>query len=160
MPSSDYTPTTKEVATLLRARTTDAGSNELGIFTDATTPTDTQVEDQVADIVSEVYPLFGQDIPDTIGEEKDALRRSARRAVALGAAASIELSYFPEQVATGRSPYKMYQEKFEQAKKDIAKAISDLGAGDEPGTDEDSQLALSDGFPTDEGGMVGWGTRW
>lgn len=160
MPTSEYTPSPDDVAVLLRSRTTDAGSNEVGIFTDTTTPKREQVELQIKEVVDEVYPKFGQHIPDALGEEKNALRNAAKRAVTLGAAALIEISFFPEQVATGRSPYKLLQERFEKSVKDIEKGISDLASGDEPGTDDNSQVALFDGFPVDEGGFVGWGTTW
>lgn len=160
MPVSDYTPDPNDVAVLLRSRTGDSGGNEAGIFTDSTTPTRAQVESQIKDVVDEVYPKFGQDIPDALGSEKDALRRTAKRAVVLGAAALVEISFFPEQVATGRSPYKLHQERYEKAVKDVERGVADIAAGDEPGTDDNSQVALGDGFPVDEGGMVGWGTRW
>jgi hypothetical protein len=160
VPISEYTPTPEQVATLVRARLTDGGGNEVGTFTDTTRPNSTQVEDLIGDTVRECYPFFGQDIPDSIGEEKDALRKSALRAVMFGVAALVEISYFPEQVGVNRSPYKEYQERYEKMQKSIGKAISDIASGDEPGTDDNSMQALSDGFPEDEGGMVGWNTRW
>jgi hypothetical protein len=160
MPVSEYTPTVAEVGALVRARTVDAGGNETGTFSNTTRPSEAEVLNLINDCVQECYSFFGQDIPDSLGEEKNALRNSAKRCVSFGAAALVELSYFPEQVGTNRSPYKMYQERYEKGHKVIAKSISDIEAGDEPGKDDESQLALYDGFPVDEGGMVGWNTVW
>jgi len=138
----------------------DNGGNETGTFTNETRPTLAEVEGLISDTVQECYSCFGQDIPDSLGNEKSALRNSAKRIVAFGVGALIELSYFPEQVGANRSPYKMYQERYEKGRKQIEQAIADIRAGDEPGTDMNSPLALSDGFPTDQGGMVGWNTVW
>jgi hypothetical protein len=160
MPVSDYTPTPSEVGALVRARTVDDGGNETGMFTEQTRPTQAEVTELIQDTVQECYPMFGQDIPDALGNEKDVLRKSAKRCVVFGVAALIELNYFPEQVGANRSPYKMYQERYEKAQKAVAKAVSDIESGDEPGTDDEAQLALYDGFPVDEGGMVGWNSVW
>jgi len=160
MPVLDYTPTVKEVAAILHARTTSRGGGEAGTFTANTRPTQEQVEEVIKDIVQECYTSFGQDIPDSKGDEKDALRNAAKRVVAMGVAAEIEISYFPEQVATQRSPYKMYQERYQEGVKKISRAVADLESGAEPGTDDNAQLALSEGFPVDVGGMVGWDTLW
>ncbi len=160
MPVSEYTPTPAEVGALVRARTVDSGGNETGTFTNLTRPNEAEVLSLIADTVQECYPYFGQTIPESLGEEKHALREAAKRCIAFGVAALIEISYFPEQVGANRSPYKMYQERFEKGQKAIQKAIADLEAGDEPGTDDNAQLAMYDGFPVDEGGMVGWNSVW
>lgn len=160
MPVSDYTPTPSEVGALVRARTVDVGGNETGTFNENTRPKNTEVEELIQDTVQECYPFFGQDVPDSLGAEKDTLRKSAKRCIVFGVAALIELNYFPEQVGANRSPYKMYQERYEKMQKSVAKAISDVESGDEPGTDDEAQLALYDGFPVDEGGMVGWNSTW
>jgi hypothetical protein len=160
VPVSDYTPTLAEVGSLISSRTYDSGGNEAGTFTPTTRPTNTQAQQVIEDAVAEVYPLFGQDIPDALGQEKDALRRNAKRAVAQCAAATIELTYWPEQVATGRSAYKMYLEKAKELIMTTSEAIRDILASDEPGVDDKTGTALFDGMPIDEGGVVGWMTRW
>ena len=161
MPISDYTPSLQEVGSLIRSRTTDKGGNEIGSFNSDTQPNATQVNENIQDVVQELYSVFGADIPDSPNtDDPDVLRRSALRCACYGAAALVELSHFPEQVAAGRSPYKAYDERYQQAMKRISKAISEIEAGGTPGNTSDSVTALYDGFPVDEGGMVGWGTRW
>lgn len=71
----------------------------------------------------------------------------------------IELSFFPEQVATGRSPYEqlktLHEESIERFKaqyessEDTDTAQGEIGAYGFP----------SYGFPEDLGGLVGWGTK-
>lgn len=162
MPVLDYTPTLKEVGSLVRSRTTDTGGNEIGTFNSNTTPNATQVTEIINDVVQELYAAgFGADIPDAPStEDPEVLRTAAKRCAAYGAAALVELSHFPEQVATGRSPYKMYDERYQKAMKQVLKAIVEVQAGDIPGVDTDTVTTLSDGMPVDEGGLVGWNTVW
>lgn len=161
VPISDYTPTAREVGSLVRSRTTDGGGNEIGTFSDTTRPTNTQVSDLINEIVGDLYATFGSDIPDAPNStDPTVLRKAAKRAAAYGAASMVELSFFPEQVATGRSPYKMYDEKYERAKMAVSKAISEVESGDTPGNDSNAGMAMFDGFPVDEGGMVGWNSVW
>lgn len=158
MPTSDYTPSLDTVGALLRARTKDDQGREVGTFTSNTRPTDIEVEALIGLAVSEAYPVFGENVPDdpTPGGDPGALRTAAAQVVALRAAALVEQSYYPEQVARGASPYPMIQQSFNDGLKRVATAIAEVEAGDEPGEDAASTMPVSD-FPVDTGGMIGWG---
>lgn len=103
MPVSDYTPTVAQVGALLRARTKDTGGNELGTFTSATRPTDTEVNLLIAQAAGTLSTKAGDDIPAALFDEASQL-------AAIRAAMLVELSYFPEQIMTGRSTYPQLQE--------------------------------------------------
>lgn len=165
MPIADFTPTVADVGALTRARTVDANGNELGTYTDDTRPTASEVDGLISEAVNEAEVVIGNTIPDAPGDpdaagyDVDALRKAALRIVALRGAALVELSYFPEQVARGSSPYEQYMESFNAGLSRLQKAIEAAAAGDQPGGDEGYGMAMG-AFPTDAGGMVGWGTVW
>ena len=162
MPISDYTPTLDDVGALVRARTVDAGGNEIGTFSPTTRPTDVEATDLIQDAVNDAYPLFGEDIPDAADPDNpDAIRNAAKEAVGYHAAALVELSHFPEQVARGNSPYEEYEKLWAAASARIQAAIEGQG-GEPPAPVDPKQGSLNAvfEFPEDAGGMVGWGTRW
>lgn len=169
MPVSEFTPAVADVGALARARTVDAQGRELGTFTNDTRPTASEVTLMISEAVNEAEVVIGNTIPDAPGDptaegyDKDALRKAALRIVALRAAALVELSYFPEQVARGASPYAQYQESFNQGLARLQNAIEAAEGGEQPG---DSGAGGAGGtmkalgsFPADAGGMIGWGTR-
>jgi hypothetical protein len=90
-------PTVDDVAALIRARTKDNNGNEVGTFTDDTRPTAAQAQQAIDHQVVLLHTKVG-----AIG---DGCAAVATLAAAYGAAAEIELSYFPEQARTDRSPY-------------------------------------------------------
>lgn len=127
MPVSDYTPTVDAVAAYLRARTKTLGGQEAGTFAPAasaedekTRPSFEQVTEAIGTSVGEIAGAFGSDIPDAPGSDIGAYRSAAQSLAALGAALIVELSYFPEQIPTGRSPYiqlkDLYDSRFENLK--------------------------------------------
>lgn len=165
MPTSDYTPTVAEVAALLRARTRDSVGNEVGTFNSSTSPTDTEATSIIASVVGSLSGALGADIPDAPdrdgGGDVDALRDSAKYLATLKAAMLIELSYFPEQIGTDRSPYNAYKEMYDTDLPGLLEGISEArgGGGDGPGDAVGSGSQLpSYSFPPDDGGMIGWGT--
>jgi hypothetical protein len=91
----DATPA--NVAALLRARTKDAGGNELGQWTTETRPTLAQV--------TEALTLATGIVEARVGTPVDACLSAFHVAVCFEAACMIEKSYFPEQVESGRSHY-------------------------------------------------------
>lgn len=91
------TPTVDDVAALIRARTKDNNGNELGTFTADTRPTEDQAQQAIDHQVTLLHSQVGY-----IGAECDEV---ATMAAAYGAAAEIELSYFPEQARREMSPY-------------------------------------------------------
>lgn len=104
----DLAPTVSDVARLLRARTKDTVGNELGDFTDETRPT----ADEVAALIEQARGLVGLSLPADVGDEFVGVATSL---IALRAAMLVELTYFPEQVASGRSAYEQYRQMFDDA---------------------------------------------
>lgn len=115
--SADYNlPTIYEVATLLRARTKDTAGNEIGTFTHFTRVTASQAEQLVLQARDHVVSQAGLET-DVVA----AHRTLVRSLVALAAAMLIELSYFPEQVESGKSAYDRYERMFNQRVEQLAK---------------------------------------
>lgn len=163
MPTSDYTPDVQAVADFIRFRTRDAGGNEVGTFDNTTNPDAAEVQRLIQAAVDELSPRLGVDVPDSGDpDDPDALRRAARRLVALLSAMNVELTFFPEQIGTSRSPYNELQERLDRGMNTIIEAIN--GPGDGGSTDGSSVANPGGGFasyyfPEDAGGMIGWDTR-
>lgn len=118
-PIDTVRPSISDIATLLRARTTNA-VGETGAFTSSTKPT----ADQVDALIGVAYAFVTQ----RAGE--DALTRApqlARHACALYTAMLVELSYYPEQTDEDGSAYQRFKEQFEEA------MIALIGAAHEGG---------------------------
>jgi hypothetical protein len=111
----DYTPTVEHVASIIRARTKDNTGHELGTFTDNTRPTAEQVEEHIANAVIDIHTAVG-----IIGDPCVAL---ATNAAAIGAAAEIELSYFPEQARADRSPYTYLKTRYDATLEGLAACV-------------------------------------
>ena len=114
----DWLPDGSDVAALIRARTKDPDGRELGAFTDRTRPTAGQVDELVSMAAQAVHARIGWTIPDDRQEE-------ARRLIALRAALNIELSYFPEQVTSGRSAYEPLKELYDEGIAAMLDALRD-----------------------------------
>jgi hypothetical protein len=108
MPVSDYTPTIDDVGALLRARTKDSDGEEIGTFTPTTRPTDTEVETLIGQAAGYMSLFVGDDTPQALWEEIGDV-------VSIRAAMTIELSYYPEQVASDRSAYAQYKLLWDEA---------------------------------------------
>jgi hypothetical protein len=104
--TSSYVPTVDDVGALLRARTKDQFGNELGTFTADTRPTD----DQTLVLIGQAYDYVTSRSDTDLPEES---WRAARSAIALKAAMLVELSYWPDQIPAGQSPYAMLRQEFE-----------------------------------------------
>jgi Concanavalin A-like lectin/glucanases superfamily len=132
-PSVDFSPTVDDVAAIIRARTKDSNGNEVGTFTDATRPTNSQAQEAINHQVVLVH--------QKVGRVGTACADLARMAAAIGAAAEIELSYFPEQARTDRSPYTYLIARYDEALAgvlscvlgDLPDCTSDLPGGTVPG---------------------------
>lgn len=125
MPTSDWPTSVAAVGSVLRARTRDTQGNEVGTFTADTRPTADQVLLLINTAEGDLAASVGADLPD-------ALWAQAAVVASYKAAMLVELSYFPEQVATGRSPYEQLRELYLEALKSLTAAV-DAAGGSTPG---------------------------
>lgn len=135
--ATDWAPTVDAVGAQLRARTKDSNGNELGTFTEDTRPTGIQVEDLIARATGDMISV----LPDPMDPKWND--RAAGVAV-LGTAMRVELSFFPEQVATGRSPYAQLKALYDDELKRLVNAAQ---GGDTDTTGAGGSLAPAGGFP-------------
>lgn len=135
MPSSDYTPDVADVAVFLRTRTRDTNGVELGTFTTATRPTAAEVDAIIADTVVNMEDDLGVDIDERLWS-------SAKRVTALRAAMAIEVSYFSEQVAAGRSVYPQLKEWYEEDLDRLNASIIETAEGGDIGSDAGENTPL------------------
>jgi hypothetical protein len=159
--ATGLSPTVAEVGALLRARTKTSGGAEVGTFTNATRPTGSEVAVLIDEAVEDITGQIGTPEPGS------PLERRARRAAALYAAVLVETSYFPEQVAQGRSVADTYLKLYNSRLAALVKFVEQGGdAGDADGSAGaadadlafDTQIVVDDvvyGLPP-----IGWGTRW
>jgi hypothetical protein len=120
----EWKPSVDQVAAILRARTQDDQMQEVGTFTDATRPTDVQVQELI-ESASAAFAAEAGAAPCT-----DALALASAGHIALTAALLVELSYFPEQVASSRSPFDQLKELWDAQHEGIVAAVSfSCGAG-------------------------------
>lgn len=137
------TSTVEHVAAYVRARTKNKLGVEVGTFNsellgerERTRPSAEQVEQLLTDAVGTVISDIGTDDPCTA-----PLTAKANGLVALRAAMQVELTYFPEQVAQGRSPYKELKELYDDDVEKIVKGIAaNCGGGGDSGSTDDTVL--------------------
>lgn len=132
MATSDFTPTVSEVAAHLRARTKGNASSptEQGTFNDHTRPTGEQVEVLIPKGVRKVASRIGAEICVGDSPEKQVeLYGDAQDLAAMWTAMQIELSYFPEQVGSSRSPYDQMRRAFDQDLAVLTQAVAEHCGG-------------------------------
>jgi len=150
-----YAPTVENVAAVIRARTKDGNGNELGTFTPETRPTDAQAQEAIDHALNGLH--------EKVGEIGGGCGDVAKLAATYGAAAEIELSYFPEQARTDRSPYqfliKRYEALLEGVRECVLGNLPGIGPGGEPtGVPQGTLVAYSataHGYYTGEVGVMG-----
>jgi hypothetical protein len=120
-----WAPTVADVAGLIRARTKDNNGNELGTFTEATRPTQVQAAEAVE------HACIG--LGEKVGAMAPKCEKTAKLCAAYGAAAEIELSYFPEQARTDRSPYQFLIKRYEALLDGLQQCILNNLPGYAPG---------------------------
>lgn len=120
MPTSDWAPAVGDVGNVLRARTKNTDGAELGTFSASTRPTDGQVTGIINTAAGDVAAVVGSDLPESTWQ-------LAASVTAVGAAMLVELSFFPEQVATGRSPYDQLAELYKTRLSRLKDAVSEAG---------------------------------
>jgi hypothetical protein len=118
-------PAVDDVAVLLRARTQDNNGVEQGTFNEATRPTDVDVDRHIALAYALERPRIPEPCPDWLADTAGAL-------IALAAACTIEKSYYPEQVRSGRSHYDELAAELVKAE-----ALFDRGVAGESGAGPD-----------------------
>jgi hypothetical protein len=136
VPGLEWKPTLSDLGHLMMVRTRDSNGNILGTFTADTTPTDTQAEVIIQKACENLRLALGMDIPDDLIQE-------AQEVTALRAAMLVELTYFPNEVAQQRSPYRYYKELFDEKVTLLSAAI----IAEESGADPADALAGASGFP-------------
>jgi len=136
----DWQPSAADVGVHLRARTKDTNGRELGTFTQDTRPTGEQVDEQIDTAMAEVDSEIG-DIPEV-------LQPRTRRVVALGAACLVELSFYPEQINSGRSPYPQLKAWYDAAFKSLKQAKLTLDENGEVAGGTEVRPVY--GFPPDD----------
>jgi hypothetical protein len=148
---SDFVPTVDEVGALIRSRTLDNAGNEIGSFNDNTRPTGPQADILIAQAYDDVIAKYDDDIPL-------ASARDARTVIAIRAAMLIELSYWPKEVASGRSTYtqlhELYLEALENLGISIAREAEEAIEGEQPPT------PLRPVWYFDQVGAIGLRTPW
>lgn len=110
----------QDVASLLRARTKDDSGNEVGDFNADTRPTETEVEDLIAQSAAMVNAVANGDVPSR-------LLAFGQHVVALRTAMMVELTYWPEQVQRENSPFGHIREMFIDALEAFKVALGDSG---------------------------------
>ena len=145
-----WTPAVDNVAGLLRTRPrTRAGVNP-GTFTSETKPTDQEVLDLAAQAVEDVSSDVGVPIPESSYGR-------AKSVATIRTAMLVELSYFPEQINSGRSPYPQLKELYDERIKSLVTVIEE-GDGETPGSaDQDPEwdFCVDPLYP-----LLGRRTRW
>lgn len=147
MPQFDWEPTPKDVGSVLRARTVDDDGNELGTFNDNTRPTG----DGVQDLIETQCSIIDADS----GEVPERLFVTARRVAALGTACLVELTYFPNEVASGRSPYEHLNLRYLADLKRLIEGIAAINAGGDLGDEDLTPIATFD-----DRCIIGFDTTW
>jgi hypothetical protein len=147
-------PTVLDVARVIHRRAKTAGAGQAPTFNDTTKPTGDEVDEHIADAAIEVYGELGA--YDTLSDEQQAY---TARCIAVLAGANIELTYWPEQTTTrtGQSPYEHLMARYERLLK-IARNPGADHDGD-GGSEASGTLIPRAVFPSNEGGLVGWGTE-
>jgi hypothetical protein len=113
-----WAPTVADVAAHIRARTKDAGGNEVGTFDANTRPTGDQVELLIENALRCVQTQIGID-PCT-----ERLQEEAGAATALYAAMLVEVSYFPEQTSASGSSFNSLKALFDPQMKALDQEVA------------------------------------
>lgn len=143
-------PTIFDVAQKVRSRTKIKGGSEIGTFNTRTRPTGDEVEGLIGDAMDEVLGKV------KAAEAGTKYEKHVRGAIALYAAMEVELSFFPEQVGSGKSPYASYEKIYLSR---IKALIAESETGEPQGMgDTDAPADPAWTFPGGE--IVGYSTRW
>lgn len=113
---------------LLRARTKSKyGGEPVGTFDNNTVVSGQDADLMIQQAVEEIALNIGADLPDALGSDKDAIRKSARAVAELLAAMNIEMSLFPEAVERGLSVYQALERRYNRLFPKLVDAIAEAG---------------------------------
>ena len=143
------TPALTDLGAQLRAYTKDTSGTETGTFGAGTRPTGTEA----TDLIAQVFPIVRNKAGATIPVE---LAGQFKSVVVLATALRVGISYFPEQITTGRFPFQQIKDLLDQEWADFMEALTDMEdtgqlEADGPGTG--SGYPSYGGFPTTAIGM-------
>lgn len=130
-----WSPVPTDVGAKIRSRTRDSQGVETGTFSPDTRPTAAAVEGLIGDATNDVANAIGTTIPELDWDQ-------AAQVTALGAALLIEVSYFSEEVNSGRSPYPQLLQLYNDRLARLKLAVANDGL-EEPG---DEALKPAGGF--------------
>jgi hypothetical protein len=119
-PTIAWLPDPQQVANLLRARTKDDESNEVGSWTANTRPTEFEVRGLITTAAGDLLAAVDMLDPEWEDPNGSAAALCARRAAML-----IELSYHPEDASQAGSVYTEYRDQWN----DGVKALINMLAG-------------------------------
>lgn len=145
-----WAPAVREIASLMRARTKDRNSQELGMFTTETRPTAEEVEEEIENQAGWVAMLVG------FAPTSSTIRTAAKNLTKLRTAMALESSYYPEQIENGHSPYRAWQDQYRIDMQSLNKIIFPEGDVDPP-SDDPLHGMPSYNFPS-KNNLVGWRT--
>lgn len=145
-----WRPSTKQVAALIHARTIVAGGNRIGDFTDETEPTGEEV-DRIIDLAVREFAPATTASPCTA-----SLTADATAVCAIGAAALVEISFWPEQTNNQASTFAGLNKRAEMGLKRLESRI-EAQCGGEEGEEESGGARARGGF---DDGVELWGRTW
>jgi hypothetical protein len=119
-----WLPSPQQVADLLRARTKDDNSTELGTWTANTRPTEYEVEGLIQTAAGDLLAAVDLLYPEY--EDPDG---AAGSLCTYRAAMLVELSYWPEQVQAQQSAYAEYRTAWQDGVKALNKKLAGPPAG-------------------------------
>jgi hypothetical protein len=122
----NWRPSVEDVANIIRARTVDDEGNELGRFTDDTTPTYEQADELIDKAVEDLYPIFKStvaDAPVPPNSSPEEYRKAVAALAAARAALLVELTLYGKEVAAGNSPYKQMWDDYRQQLLQVASML-------------------------------------
>jgi hypothetical protein len=136
-----FLPTPRDVGLKILSRTRDKYGNQVGTFNADTQPSS-------ADVLG-IINQAGMEVADSIGDTIPAgMYDDVSNLIALRAAMDIEMSYFSDQVNTGRSIYPQLEKEYERQVNIVGKQISSIlaGGGTDP-VNPSAALAPTYSFP-------------
>lgn len=149
-----WKPTAADVANMLWTRTVTPTGEHLGVFSNSTRPTATQAEALLNQAVLDVAMSIGNTIPSVC-------LAAAKNVATIRAAMLIEITYFPEQIGTERSPYDRLKALYDEQLKLLVQVIQAEEADE--GIDDTTQATgmAQYSFPSNDlNGLVGWNSQW